>query len=227
MKKLGLTLVMAMMAVMLAAGGAWAINYTYTENDLLSMAELWDNPTDSAALVIYGSYGSGPEFTIEFTGWDVDGFAQIAIGSYDDVNKLDLSSYDGIQLSFSNSSYSTTGDMWVNMFVQTYNPGDGSWDNFYENTWTEIPENSSVALALDFSNAHYWQGSTDMGSVAVNNLENVYKWGFQVGSNVDTNTANLIHGTVAPVPEPGTMALLGIGLLGLAFVGQRKLKIKK
>ena len=215
------------MAVMLVAGGAWAINYTYTENDLLVMTELWDNPTNSAALINYDNYGTGPEFTIIFTGWDVDGFAQIGIGSYDYANRLDLRSYDGIKLNFTNSTYPTTGDMWVNMFVQTYNPDDNSWDNYYENTWTEIPENSSVALALDFSNAHYWQGSTDMGSGAVNNLDNVYKWGFQVGSNVDANTANLIHGTVAPVPEPGTMALLGIGLLGLAFVGRRKLKIKE
>jgi len=44
-----------------------------------------------------------------------------------------------------------------------------------------------------------------------------------VSTNYAFEVDNIAVGTVAPVPEPGTMLLLGIGMFGLALYGKRRM----
>lgn len=57
-------------------------------------------------------------------------------------------------------------------------------------------------------------------------LQNEYVLGFEDtygGGDHDYNDMVLMVESVAPVPEPGTMVLLGFGMLGLAIYGKRRM----
>jgi len=71
-------------------------------------------------------------------------------------------------------------------------------------TWTIDDTNGVITFLIDIDGTGLLQGS-----------EIAFHWGMMCGNDV-------IEGS-APVPEPATMLLLGVGLCGLAFVGRKKL----
>lgn len=50
------------------------------------------------------------------------------------------------------------------------------------------------------------------------------RWGSNSGVNVDTFSMSTGAGHSTPVPEPSSFAMLGLGLLGLGFLGYRKVR---
>jgi hypothetical protein len=118
----------------------------------------------------------------------------------------DLSMFDEYALTL----YNDNDDVWwVNIFLNT-GYTDSPWNepnNFYQNGWTAVAPGTGVTLSIDLS--------------GVANLNHVTNIGFQVGGNMgksgtDPSDPDVFHVSVAPVPEPGTLMLLGSGLVGLA-----------
>jgi len=197
---------------------ASAVYYTYTDVQLENMVQLWSNP-EGNNLLYYNVDGGTGEYVVNFTDCS-NGFAQVGIG--DEAYYLpDMSGYEGIQLTFNNSSYNT---MWTNLFVQT-NEVEGGYNNFYDNTWTELAVGETITLFLDFSAANHYISGVSQGVETVGGLDQIFKWGFQIGSD---STA-LVHGSVAapaPVPEPSTILLMGSGLLGIVGYSRKRFSKK-
>jgi hypothetical protein len=94
--------------------------------------------------------------------------------------------------------------------------GEGSWFTFLgfisygELHWTHQPEE----IVLTEPN----KDGIDSFSIVFSDIKE-----FGLG-NKATVQATVTAGGAAPVPEPGTIMLMGIGLVGLARVGRRKIK---
>jgi hypothetical protein len=114
-------------------------------------------------------------------------------------------------------------DEWfVNIHLNTGYTDLGESDNYYENGWTALPGNSSVVLSIDLTGAA--------------NLNHVTNIGINVGGNmnggsggVPGNPSNpdVFHVSAAPIPEPSTILLLGLGFLGLGAYGWSRKKKSK
>ncbi len=93
--------------------------------------------------------------------------------------------------------------------------GEGSWFTFLglfsggELHWTHQPDDVDLATPVD---------GVESFSIIFSDIN-----GFGFG-NTATVQATVTASGVAPVPEPGTIMLMGIGLVGLARVGRWKFK---
>ena len=91
------------------------------------------------------------------------------------------------------------------------NSANGSFFSFLitvgDLTWTTQPGQFSLADGTKYS-------------VVFENLS-----GFTFGSSVDVHAFLTLN--TEPVPEPGTIALLGLGMLGVMFASRRQLLARK
>jgi hypothetical protein len=104
----------------------------------------------------------------------------------------------------------------------TYNPFSGPLDNMLSGT------NGGISFALDLEsvfNVTFKPGdSLDFDGSAVLHLTNFAdtKGELFFSTQGPNNLEVSFSATAAPVPEPASLALLGVGLLGLGFVASRK-----
>jgi len=187
----------------LSGDPGYRFNITFSQNSngwqAIKIADDFDHPSDNAG--ISHSYG-------------------------------DLSSYDGIQMTFHNPN--SSGYFMATICINT-GWTDAPWkqtDGYYQpsggdNGWFWLAPGDTRTITLDFSGANYWDGSTWSDSTTVLNKDHITNIGFQIGSNMGTGNYHMPAGSAFDadvVPIPGTVLLLGSGLLGL--VGVRRIRLR-
>ncbi len=143
---------------------------------------------------------------------------------------------------------------YTHSIVPEFTPGLDSVTSFdlaidlYDDSWFGIPdlkpETASIKLAGTFTGASsssiwtlftYLPDYITTGSVAASALAQLNEFGqltvtvsSLVGDFIVGNSVLRTHGTEGSVavPEPGTLGMLGLGLLGVAFVARRRNKKK-
>ena len=190
----------------LANASAYAVPsnpFTYTLDILDTFTELEDDPANSATIVYEGDGTINP-FGELFIAW-AETPAQITIGSTQDMF-LDAS-YDGLALTLHNSSQSTNGPVDITAYLfATYLDEDGAtWG--VDGDQVLIAEDTSGYMTLEFDDI------LEEGRILTD-------YGFIIA--VDENYGSGGSHVVATVPEPSTLAAMGVSLLTAGFVARRK-----
>ncbi len=197
----------------------------------------------SAVLIIIGISGNASAtFLIDFE----DGTNGAAINDISGVSFQDFNAYDSIygdsrvgynttsdDLGYGSGSYHHNGNMWLwagtnadaQGVIVDFTQNDGTWfstgyssaSTFYVEAWLTDGSMVSTSGAAN-------TGST-MGSLTVNATSGLfidYIVLHDTGNHWIVDDMRGDTSGIDPVPEPATMLLFGLGLLGLAGVNRKK-----
>ena len=205
------------------ANQSWDLEGMFLKGTTLSLVGGWD--------FVSGHSGAGGDYDSDSDGLytsgdvfiDVDGVDYGTAYGYDYAFDVDwgTGTYNLMKLSSSSTYLETT-------YVSSSNPWkykDGGTQVGSSGTFktTALTANEAAALGL-----MGYDGNDDHNVVSFDLLPildnlNVSKIDFTAHFTMECGNDNLMGQGTAPVPEPQTLLLMGIGLLGLAFIGRKKL----
>lgn len=190
-----------------------------------------DNPDDTAAVaqVFKGKYTFSTGSNVNANGsiqWDgKDGSAALnptGLGGIDLLGLLGCSSACGqinATVNYADQAFTydirfyTDGTNWTQLEANTLFQVNAPYTSTYALSWFELPTNNYTLDGLPLTITQHGTG------VDFNNLGAIE---FLINSDGNTVSVDLTLDNVRALPEPGSMALVGFGLLGLAGIRRRK-----
>lgn len=245
MKRLSLLAIMVGLLMVLTIGNAIGTTFTMTPYQLQNLYETWEDPYHGGTYLNPNqSIPGGVKYTGNVRTGD-PGWGQIQVGAnfwgqpYGGpppgsaptnvaLGMGSLLGYNSYALVFKN----VNENAW--MFNVYFNVGYPPEPDYYvQNTWTTITKGASAIVKLDFGHAEVWRNGSYLGWVNLGtypdlNLKHVTNIGFNIGGDMPAGPNDYTFEVeVYPIPEPGTLILLGSGLVGLAGYGKFRLSRRK
>lgn len=201
-------------AMLMVATSAMALVYSPTVSDLASWTNLGiGNPADTLNVTNLQPFFGGVKFTGDLHGLTVPepSHAQIYIGKDTQVAPVDLSGYSDFAL-------------------QIFNKNESTWNYGLLLFDANFSTATSGTFLQSIVNGYNSTLNIDLTAAAGSgfDLTQVTFMGLMIQQTVPilsdpSNPDRTFETVVAPVPEPGTMVLLGFGMLGLAIYGKRRM----